>query len=133
MRVWATGHLKKNDQLAISGPYALTRNPLYFGSFLIGLGFTITGRNLVILISFLAGFWMIYASTMRQEATRLEGLFPQEYAQYRDRVPLFFPRLQPIEKGIGFSLEQYRKNREYRALIGFVAAVAVLVLKICYS
>ncbi len=132
MRVWATGHLKKNDQLATSGPYALTRNPLYLGSFLIGTGFTIAGRNLVILIIFLLGFWAIYGGTIRLEAIRLQGLFPEEYALYRGRVPLFFPRLWPIERGDGFSLGQYRKNREYRALIGFLGAVMVLVLKICY-
>lgn len=132
MRAWATGHLKKNDQLATSGPYALTRNPLYFGSFLIGTGFTVAGRNLIILITFLVGFWAIYGSTLRLEAKRLQGLFPAEYAHYRDRVPLFFPRLWPIAKGNGFSLQQYRRNREYRALIGFLGAVMILVLKICY-
>jgi protein-S-isoprenylcysteine O-methyltransferase Ste14 len=133
MRVWATGHLKKNDQLATSGPYALTRNPLYLGSFLIGTGFTIAGRNLVILIIFLLGFWAVYWSTIRLEATRLKGLFPEEYDHYRDRVPLFFPRFWSIERGDGFSLGQYRKNREYRALIGFLGAVMVLLLKIYYS
>jgi len=133
MRMWATGHLKKNDRLATSGPYALSRNPLYLGSFLIGTGFTIAGRNLVILILFLVGFWAIYWSTIRLEAARLQSLFPDEYVQYRKRVPLFFPRLWPIERGDGFSLGLYRKNREYRALIGFLGAVMVLVLKICYS
>jgi protein-S-isoprenylcysteine O-methyltransferase Ste14 len=43
IRAWATGHLRKNDRLAVSGPYALTRNPLYFGSFLIGIGFSLAG------------------------------------------------------------------------------------------
>jgi len=41
LRMWASGYLRKNDQLATAGPYAHTRNPLYLGSFLIGLGFTV--------------------------------------------------------------------------------------------
>ncbi|HEU4837195.1 MAG TPA: methyltransferase, partial [Pyrinomonadaceae bacterium] len=41
LRAWAAGHIRKNAQLATSGPYAFTRNPLYLGSFLLGLGFTI--------------------------------------------------------------------------------------------
>ena len=110
----------------------MTRNPLYLGSFLIGIGFTIAGRNLAILLTFLIGFWVIYRNTIQLEAIRLQGLFPAEYALYRDRVPLFFPRLWPIAKGNGFTLRQYRRNREYRALIGFLAAAMVLVLKICY-
>ena len=45
LRAWASGHLRKNDALATSGPYAYTRNPLYLGSFIMGLGFTLaSGR-----------------------------------------------------------------------------------------
>ncbi len=45
IRAWAAGHIRKNAELATSGPYAFTRNPLYLGSFFLGLGFTIaSGR-----------------------------------------------------------------------------------------
>jgi len=33
VRAWASGHISKNERLATTGPYAHTRNPLYFGSF----------------------------------------------------------------------------------------------------
>ena len=46
IRAWASGHIRKNSALATSGPYAFTRNPLYLGSFLLGVGFTIA-----------SGFW----------------------------------------------------------------------------
>ena len=48
LRAWATGHLRKNDALATTGPYAYTRNPLYLGSFVIGLGFTIAAGRLIL-------------------------------------------------------------------------------------
>src|SRR6476660_9023002 len=53
IRAWATGHIRKNDELTVSGPYALTRNPLYLGSFIIGMGFSIAGGNLIIPAVFL--------------------------------------------------------------------------------
>ena len=48
LRAWATGHLRKNDALATTGPYAYTRNPLYLGSLVIGLGFTIAAGRLIL-------------------------------------------------------------------------------------
>jgi protein-S-isoprenylcysteine O-methyltransferase Ste14 len=131
IRAWATGHLSKNAQLAITGPYAFTRNPLYLGSFLIGIGFSLAGGNVIILVAFLACFAALYVNAMRQEMKQLSALFPDEYARYRKNVPVFFPRLQPVQEVKGhFSLEQYLKNREYLALAGFLAAMSLLILKI---
>src|SRR5258706_16263477 len=60
LRAWATGHLRKNDALAVTGPYAYTRNPLYLGSFLIGVGFTIASGRFVLGFLFAALFLGIY-------------------------------------------------------------------------
>src|SRR5437868_2625295 len=45
IRAWASGHLRKNAELAISGPYAYTRNPLYFGSFIMAAGCAVSGGS----------------------------------------------------------------------------------------
>src|SRR5262245_5493976 len=45
IRGWASGHLRKNAELATGGPYAHTRNPLYFGSFVMAIGCAICGGN----------------------------------------------------------------------------------------
>jgi protein-S-isoprenylcysteine O-methyltransferase Ste14 len=133
IRAWATGHLSKNAQLAITGPYAFTRNPLYLGSFLIGIGFSLAGGSAVILILFLACFAALYGNAMRQEMKQLSALFPDEYARYRENVPVFFPRLQPAQKLKGhFSFERYLRNQEYLALAGFLAAMTLLILKLVY-
>src|SRR5439155_3013450 len=50
LRAWASGHLRKNEMLATTGPYAYTRNPLYLGSFLIGLGFTIAAAEILLTV-----------------------------------------------------------------------------------
>jgi protein-S-isoprenylcysteine O-methyltransferase Ste14 len=134
VRAWATGHLRKNDQLAVTGPYAYTRNPLYFGSLLLGLGFCIAGRNLWILGAFLVGFTLLYGNVILQERGHLESLFPEEYNRYKKEVPLFFPRLKLEEKEKGqFRFDRYRKNREYQALLGFLAAMGLLIIKLKYQ
>jgi protein-S-isoprenylcysteine O-methyltransferase Ste14 len=134
IRAWATGHLQKNDELATGGPYALTRNPLYLGSFVIGIGFSIAGRNAWICVLFLGSFAAIYGCTMNREMRHLQILFPEDYARYQGRVPPLFPRLRHYELGERrFSLDRYWKNREYQALLGFLGAVLILMLKILYS
>src|SRR5437868_15335241 len=78
MRAWAAGHIRKNAQLATSGPYAFTRNPLYFGSFLLGLGFTVASGQPLLAIPFVALFLGIYFPVMRVEAAHLAESFGDE-------------------------------------------------------
>jgi protein-S-isoprenylcysteine O-methyltransferase Ste14 len=131
VRAWATGHIRKNDELTVTGPYAYTRNPLYFGTFVIGLGFSMAGGSTHILILFLTGFATLYGSVMQQEMDYLKAKFADEYVRYQVAVPLFFPRLGPSRMGRGcFSFQRYVQNKEYQALLGFVAALGLLLLKI---
>jgi hypothetical protein len=96
LRAWAAGHIRKNAQLATSGPYAFTRNPLYLGSFLLGLGFTIASGRLLLGVLFAALFLGIYLPVMRVEASHMAELFGSEFETYRRSVPLFFPRIRPF-------------------------------------
>src|SRR2546425_5347469 len=95
LRAWAVGHLRKNEALATDGPYAYTRNPLYLGSFLIGLGFTIAAGRLILGAVFAALFLGIYVPVMRVESRTLAELFGEHYQRYAESVPLFLPRLSP--------------------------------------
>lgn len=129
-RAWAAGHVRKNDQLAVSGPYAFTRHPLYLGSFVIGLGFSLAGRSLPILVLFLACFYLLYGPAMRAEEERLKQLFPHRYPDYRKAVPFFLPTRWPASRGPApFSLRHYRRNREYRVVLGFAGALGLLLCK----
>jgi protein-S-isoprenylcysteine O-methyltransferase Ste14 len=134
VRAWATGHICKNDELAVSGPYSFTRNPLYFGTFVIGLGFSLAGGNLFILVIFLIGFATLYGSVMQQETEYLKQRFAEAYAGYQMSVPLFFPRLRPKKLASKrFSFRRYLHNREYQALLGFAAALGLLAFKVSTS
>ena len=136
LRAWAVGHLRKNDALATSGPYAYTRNPLYFGSFLIGLGFTVAAGRWFLAIVFVALFVGIYVPVMRVESATLTQLFGERYLGYVNVVPLFLPRLSPYRNGATeknkFDAELYKRYREYRAAIGMTVAWAFLALKAFY-
>lgn len=140
LRAWAAGHIRKNDRLAVSGPYAHTRNPLYLGSFVLGIGFTIAASSNVWLLLTLGAlfaslFLGIYLPVMRVEATTLAELFGNDYKRYAAAVPLFFPRLAPYrdsrqgERETKFDASLYMRYREYRAALGLVIAWGVLALK----
>ena len=136
IRAWASGHIRKNAELAVAGPYAYTRNPLYFGSLLIGLGFTIASGRLVLALLFAALFLGIYFPVMRVEATTLSELFGENYQSYKRSVPLFFPRATPYRRdaieGVRFDSGLYLRYREYRAALGLVAAWGLLLIRTYY-
>ena len=99
LRAWAAGHIRKNAQLATSGPYAFTRNPLYLGSFLLGLGFTIASGRLLLGLLFAALFLGIYLPVMRVEASTMAELFGKRSLKRTGaRSPCFFRDLHPFAK-----------------------------------
>jgi len=136
LRAWATGYLRKNDALATAGPYAYTRNPLYLGSFLIGLGFTIAADRIVLGLVLALLFLGIYVPVMRVESATLAELFGESYQRYAEAVPLFWPRFSPYHDRTGdepkFDAALYRRYREYRAALGLIAALVLLALKAFY-
>ena len=132
LRAWAAGHIRKNDALATSGPYAYTRNPLYLGSFILGLGFTISSGRPWLGLLFAALFLGIYLPVMRVEATTMVQLFGEDYTRYANDVPLFFPRLKRYKdqktEGTKFDPSLYFRYREYQAAAGLVLAWCLLAL-----
>ena len=134
IRALASGHVKKNEALATSGPYAYTRNPLYLGSLLIGIGFAIAARSWWIGLVLVIMFFAIYVPVIRDEEKFLRSKFP-EFDEYARRVPRMLPRITPAplgEAGGGFSLELYLKHREWNALLGSVLLVAALIVKMIW-
>jgi protein-S-isoprenylcysteine O-methyltransferase Ste14 len=133
VRALASGHIRKNAELAITGPYAYTRNPLYLGSILIALGFIIAARNLWIGVAAVAMFAFIYLPVIRSEEAYLRTTFPG-YASYSSRVPRLLPRLTPYRADgaahpAGFSKQLYLRHREYNAALGSILMIGALILK----
>jgi protein-S-isoprenylcysteine O-methyltransferase Ste14 len=130
LRGWSAGYLAKNQRLATAGPYSYTRNPLYLGSAVMGLGGALAGRSWIMGVAFAAYFVLVYWPVMEREAQFLQREFPVAFEPYARRVPLFFPKLTrspaPREK---FQWRLYLKNREYEAAAGYVAVMLFLALK----
>lgn len=131
IRGWASGHLRKNAELAVSGPYAHTRNPLYFGSFVMAAGCAVAGGVWLIGIWLMVFFLAIYWPVMQAEAAHMRTLFGEAYARWSAEVPLFLPRLTPYQssQNRSFDFGQYIHHREWRALIGLGIVLTILVLK----
>ncbi len=136
LRVWATGHLKKFQGLTVSGPYRRTRNPLYLGSFLIGLGFTVAGAQPWLIGLFLLIFFALHLPVIRMEERELKGL-GDDYEAYRAAVPRFLPlpgsrcELSPelASAAREFQWGRVLSNREYRAVVWALIVAAAILIK----
>jgi protein-S-isoprenylcysteine O-methyltransferase Ste14 len=135
VRASASGHIRKNAELATTGPYAYTRNPLYLGSILIALGFLVAARNIWIAAATLAMFVFVYLPVIIAEEKYLRSTFPG-YDRYASQVPRLLPRLtayrseNSTEAGRqGFSTDLYLRHREYNAALGAALMLGALILK----
>jgi len=140
VRAWAAGCVHKDRVLAVSGPYAHTRNPLYLGSLILGTGVVIAGGRGWFLVVFLVFFALVYPRVMREEEERLERAFGPVFREYRAAVPRMLPRVTPFAGGGegrdvshgtpgGFSVRRYLDNREWHAALGTSVAFTVLLVK----
>jgi protein-S-isoprenylcysteine O-methyltransferase Ste14 len=125
LRAWAAGHLAKNERLAVSGPYAWCRNPLYLGTLVVAAGLAAAARQPWLAVLFAAVFAGVYLPVVELEEQHLRKLFP-EYEEYAARVPWLWPRRPGRAGGERFRWSLYLKNQEYNALAGFLAGVAWL-------
>ena len=128
LRAWAAGHLEKNEKLAVSGPYAYTRNPLYLGSLIVAGGFCVAAASWTLGLVFLAAFLLIYLPVMEQEGAHLSNLFP-DYAAYAARVPLLLPWPSGYPAAKPFSCDVFWRNKEQKAWYASAAGMGLLVLK----
>ena len=130
IRAWAAGHLRKNQQLAVSGPYAHVRNPLYIGSLLAGVGFSVSANHPILLAAIVAVFLLWFLPVVGEEEDHIRKILPG-YREYESRVRRFVPSLAPrYGSQLKFDIKLYVKNREYSALGGFLAFMVILWIKL---
>ena len=122
IRIWAAGHLEKGREVTTSGPYAWMRHPLYVGSSVMGAGLAIAARNAIVAVVIFFYLLVTIAAAIRTEEAHLTTKFGSAYPEYRQGAAA------PVRRP--FSLARAARNREYRAAIGLLAALALLALRI---
>lgn len=131
LRFWATGHLRKNEELTTSGPYGHLQSPLYLGSFIIGTGLCIMALNPVIWILMALIFFKSYIPRKKEiEWGRMESRFGEEFRKYKSEVNYFFPRLDPYPHGNKslWSFALTIENTEHQtAIVVFLIAFFIFV------
>lgn len=147
VRQWAAGVVKKNDELASTGPYALVRHPLYFGSFLAAAGLILASSSfspglrfpyLDRTLFFWACLWVladsIYLPKIEKEERLLREKFPGQYEEFERKVPRVLPRKASWSEldFSSFDWKQWRKNEEYWSLVGYAVLALVLVARFLY-
>ncbi len=122
VRFWASGYIMKSRVLATSGPYAYTRNPLYLGNFILGLGIAVISGSFWLVFYYGIAFTILYLGTIREEQGVLEEKFGQAYRDYTAAVPMFFPSFAPYKMSgqQKFSIAQSFKNGEFIRIFGFL-------------
>jgi len=99
IRIWAAGHLRKNQEVTTTGPYAYVKNPLYLGTLLIMIGYCLMARNLYLLAISLAVFFLYYVPfKKKRESARLQERFGDAWIEYDWAVPDYLPRFNPYSK-----------------------------------
>ena len=120
IRIWAAGHLEKGREVTASGPYAITRHPLYLGSTIIGIGLAVGAGSVVVAAIVLGYLAITVTAAIRTEEAHLTDKFGAAYPEYRAG------RVSVLRQ---FSLARAMRNREYRAAVGVLVVLAVLFWK----
>jgi protein-S-isoprenylcysteine O-methyltransferase Ste14 len=121
LRLWAAGHLEKGREVTASGPYRLTRHPLYVGSTLIALGYAVASARIAAAVLVLGYLTLTYGAAIRSEEAHLTEKFGAAYPEYKEG------RSTGVDRR--FSMERVVRNREYRAVAGLVLVLALLAWK----
>lgn len=131
IRVWANGYAIKMEKFTTSGPYAYVRHPLYLGTMLIALGFTILVRASFAGAGFIAAMAGVYYRTIKKEEKMLEDKFKDSYLNYKKKIPAILPAIFPYRQGEKwpFSFKRLVRNHEYKLFFWVLIMVIVFYLK----
>ena len=127
IRIWASGHIEKTRALATGGPYAHTRNPLYFGSVLLALGVGVAAASPWVVLATALYLLAFYPKAIAGEGAFLRRKFAAEYEAWAAAVPAFFPRPTPAgPRTSRFDWGRVRTNKEWRTALAVPAMLGLL-------
>lgn len=141
IRIISSACIIKNKELSVNGAYAVCRNPLYLGTFLIILGVMIQissshiAETVLLWILVLSVMSYVYYHTIKSEEKFLEEKFQDKFKEYVRTVPCLIPKiscLKEIFKPENYDYSAFKKNKEYRGIFGVIIIETIIFLKIYF-
>lgn len=133
LRLYASGFILKNRELATNGPYALVRHPLYTGNILIIIGFSVANANWWAVPLAALFFWLYYPTAIEYEDRKLKRLFQQQWVEWAERTPALVPNFANAAgmRGGEWSLaKSLKKNGEIFIAIYIIACMGIIVARL---
>jgi protein-S-isoprenylcysteine O-methyltransferase Ste14 len=129
IRIWAAGHLQKNEILTVTGPYAYVKNPLYIGTILITIGFCILADNIYLLAFATFIFCFHYIPYKKRiEGDRLKKIFGSQFEDYDQKVPDYLPRWRPYSNEKNpWRFRNFVENSEEGIVLIIVAGILLIL------
>lgn len=129
-RLWCSLYISgyKNAELVMAGPYSISRNPLYFFSFLgfIGLGFATETVTFPLALAIVFG--IAYPVIIAREEQYLRTKFGDAFTAYAARTPRFFPRFSGLVEPESWGVNPRLFRRTMGDVLWFVWLVGVIEL-----
>ena len=121
LRLYASGFITKNRELATDGPYAIVRHPLYTGNIAIVSGFAVASGQWWAVVIALAFFWFYYPTAIEYEDRKLHSLFGDQWLKWAGDVPALMPTFRNLGRvfagGWSFRKSLLRNGEPLIALI----------------
>lgn len=128
-RSWSAGYIHKAKTLATTGPYALSRNPLYLGAAFMLTGVICLVPDVLTAVVMFGIFIGLYYTTIRSEEEFLRGRFGKEWDDYAFDTSRFFPfRFGRLRDAFvpGWNFRQWMQNRGWGVYAGIVVVLLLL-------
>ena len=129
---------KTGDRVIQEGMFRISRNPIYIGNGLIGIGLTILSGFYLAPIIFFILFMVQYSLVIAYEENILEDRFGDEYRRYKKSVPRWIGITKLQKKPDPPDLEIYRLQKILKSelhtlisiiVIGFLMQLSILFLR----
>jgi protein-S-isoprenylcysteine O-methyltransferase Ste14 len=124
--VYSSGY--KSSELVTQGPYSVSRNPLYFFSFVGLIGIGLATETVTLTLFLVAFFALVYPAVIAGEEEFLRGKFGDAYAEYCRRVPRFFPARRLFVEPESYTVQPRTLRRSLGGVIWFIGLPVVIQL-----
>ena len=94
-RIWASLYIEgnKTKNLVTSGPFSMVRNPLYFFSLIMLLGFSLALKAIYLPLALLLIFVLFHVPTIANEERKLRKNHGDKFESYTKSTPRLIPNI----------------------------------------